>query len=224
MDRRIDKNVAGRAAESKSSLTRRHLLKAGAVAAATVLVPGMALADEWVRFAPRQSSSSGLTRARFLAPQRSLSPATAGVRSVSMYNVHTDESLNAVYYENGEYLPDALAEVNHFFRDFRANETKPIDPHLLDLLFDVHSQLDTSKPFNLVSGYRSPATNAWLASMSEGVARHSMHLEGKAADINLPGRQLSFLERVALAYRLGGVGYYPRSGFVHVDTGRVRHW
>ena len=141
-----------------------------------------------------------------------------------MYNVHTGESIDTVYYENGVYLRGALAEINHFFRDFRANEVKPIDPHLLDLLFNVHRELDTSKPFNLVSGYRTPATNARLASMSEGVARHSMHIEGRAADVNLPGRQLSFLERIALALHLGGVGYYPRAGFVHMDTGRVRRW
>jgi uncharacterized protein YcbK (DUF882 family) len=141
-----------------------------------------------------------------------------------MYNSHTGESLRTVYFENGDYVPGALTEVNYFFRDFRANEIKPIDPNLLDLLHDIHTELDTSQPFNLVSGYRSAATNAWLASQGEGVARHSMHIEGRASDINVAGRQLSFLQRIALALHLGGVGYYPRSGFVHVDTGRVRHW
>ena len=162
-----------------------------------------------------------LSGAGFVPQRRAWS---ASVRKLSLYNVHTGESLNTVYFENGEYLPGALGEVNYFFRDFRANEVKPIDPRLLDILYDIHSELETTKPFNLVSGYRSAATNAWLASQSEGVALHSMHIEGRAADINFSGRQLSFLDRIALALRGGGVGYYPRAGFVHVDTGRVRHW
>jgi len=207
--------------ESKpdKAITRRRVLKSGAIAAAAILIPGVAAADEWIRL-PETPSEPHLTRAGFPAPgRRSDRP-----RALSFYNVHTDESLNTVYFEDGSYVPGALTEVNYFFRDFRANETKAIDPNLLDLLHDIHSELDTSKPFNLVSGYRSAATNAWLAARSEGVARHSMHVEGRAADINIPGRQLSFLQRIALALRLGGVGYYPQSGFVHVDTGRIRHW
>jgi len=207
--------------ESKANkaVTRRRVLKSGAIAAAAILIPGVAAADEWIRM-PAAPSEPQVTRARFLVPgRRSDRP-----RALSFYNVHTGESLNAVYFEDGNYVPGALTEVNYFFRDFRANEIKPIDPNLLDLLHDIHSELDTNKPFNLVSGYRSPATNAWLAARSEGVARHSMHLEGRAADINIPGGQLSFLQRIALALRLGGVGYYPHSGFVHVDTGRVRRW
>jgi uncharacterized protein YcbK (DUF882 family) len=199
-------------------VTRRRLIKTGAVAAATILVPGLALADEWIRL-PENPPEPRLTPARFVVHRRTDQP-----RGLSMYNAHTGESLRAVYYENGDYIPGALTEVNYFFRDFRANETKQIDPNLLDLLHDIHTDLGTNQPINLVSGYRSAATNAWLASQGEGVARHSMHIEGRAADINIPGRQLSFLQRVALGLRLGGVGYYPRSGFVHVDTGRVRRW
>jgi uncharacterized protein YcbK (DUF882 family) len=215
MKRRLENKM-----QLTTRVTRRSLLRLGAVAAATALVPRVALAEEWMRL-PANSAPSGLTRARFIAPQRRSSESA---RTLSMYNVHTGESLKTVYWEDGNYVPGALHEVNYFFRDFRANEVKPIDPSLLDLLHYIHAELDAGKPFNLVSGYRSPATNAWLASRSEGVARHSMHVEGKASDINLPGRELSFLERVALALRLGGVGYYPRSGFVHVDTGRVRRW
>jgi uncharacterized protein YcbK (DUF882 family) len=146
------------------------------------------------------------------------------VRELSFYNVHTGERLKTVYFEKGEYVPEALLEVNYFFRDFRANEVKPIDPRLLDLLHRIQSALDTSQPFDLISGYRSPATNALLASQSEGVARHSLHMYGMASDINVQGRSLVLLQAVALALRSGGVGYYPRSDFVHVDTGRVRRW
>jgi uncharacterized protein YcbK (DUF882 family) len=205
-----------------SLISRRRLLKAGALAAAAIVVPGVAMADEWVRLPARETvTRPHWLRTRYLAPRPASS---AAVRRLSIYNVHTGERLNTVYYEDGDYIPGALNEVNYFFRDFRANEVKPIDPRLLDLLSDIHGDLGTAKPFNLVSGYRSPATNAWLATQTEGVARHSMHIEGRAADINLPGRQLSFLERVALALRVGGVGYYPRADFVHVDTGRIRRW
>ena len=220
-------------------ISRRRMLQVSAAATATILVPGVALADDWMRVnsipltsqVPARSSimksrlsagreNAGYQTARY-TPSRSSGSAT---RSLAMYNAHTGENLNLVYCENGYYVPGALHEINYFFRDFRANQIKPIDPRLLDLLHAIHQASDSSKPFNLVSGYRSPQTNAMLAAQSEGVARHSMHIEGKAADINLPGRQLSILQRIALALRFGGVGYYPQSGFVHVDTGRIRHW
>ncbi|MBV8844715.1 MAG: DUF882 domain-containing protein [Bryobacterales bacterium] len=188
------------------------LLTAGA------LLPTAAIAAEWVRL---PEHSNGLNRVlRRLMPGSKPSV----TRSVVFYNLHTSEHLSAVYFENGRYIPDALQEVNYFFRDFRVNQVKPIDPRLLDLLYELRLALDTPQPFNLISGYRSALTNAMLASRSEGVARHSMHIEGRAADINVPGRDLQQVQRVALAIQGGGVGYYPHSGFVHVDTGRVRRW
>jgi uncharacterized protein YcbK (DUF882 family) len=231
---------------SHKRISRRRMLQVSAAATATILVPGIALADDWIRvnvvpltstvpgrssimkWRPNANSPQAQTgyqqphyeSARY-TPSRSYSGAT---RSLAMYNPHTGESINLVYCENGYYVPGALNEINYFFRDFRANLVKPIDPRLLDLLHSIHQSSDASKPFNLVSGYRSPQTNAMLAAQYEGVARHSMHIEGKAADINLPGRQLSILQRIALALRFGGVGYYPQSGFVHVDTGRIRRW
>jgi len=216
------------------------MLQISAAATTAMLVPGIALADDWIRVdaVPLTSTVPGRSsimkwrananhtqphyqQARYTPPTRSYSNET---RSLAMYNPHTGENINLVYCENGYYVPGALEEINHFFRDFRANLIKPIDPRLLDLLHAIHQSSDATKPFNLVSGYRSPQTNAMLAAQFEGVARHSMHIEGKAADINLPGRQLSILQRIALAMRFGGVGYYPQSGFVHVDTGRIRHW
>jgi uncharacterized protein YcbK (DUF882 family) len=172
-------------------------LKIGAVAAAQLVVPAAALARTTVQLRPR---------------------------SLKFYNLHTGESLAATYWQDGHYIPDELDRVNYILRDFRANEIKPIDPALLDLLTRIQYQLGTNQPFNVISGYRSPATNAMLHANSEGVAKHSMHIEGKAIDICVPGRTLEQLHNVALAQRSGGVGYYPKSDFVHVDTGRVRRW
>jgi uncharacterized protein YcbK (DUF882 family) len=201
-----------------ASLTRRKVLVGGLLLTAGALLPTAAIAAEWIRL-PEQPNGVDQALRRFLPAAK---PSTA--RSAVFYNLHTSEHLSAVYFENGSYLPDALQKVNYFFRDFRANQIKPIDPRLLDLLHEIRLALDTREPFNLISGYRSPATNAMLASRSEGVARHSMHIEGRAADINVPGRDLRQVQRVALVMRGGGVGYYPHSGFVHVDTGRVRGW
>jgi uncharacterized protein YcbK (DUF882 family) len=219
-------------------ISRRRMLQVSAAATATVMLPGLALADDWIRVntVPLTSSVHGRSsimkaRPRDAQPAGGYQPVsytprsyTGATRSLAMYNPHTGENVNLVYCENDQYVPGALREINFFFRDFRANLVKEIDPRLLDLLHTIHQASDDSKPFNLVSGYRSAQTNAMLAAQHEGVARHSMHIEGKAADINLPGRQLSILQRIALAVRYGGVGYYPQSGFVHVDTGRIRRW
>jgi uncharacterized protein YcbK (DUF882 family) len=201
-----------------ASLTRRKVLRSGLLLTAGALLPTAAIAAEWVRLPER---SNGLNRAL-----RRLMPAakSRAMRTAVFYNLHTSEHLSTVYFENGRYVPDALQVVNYFFRDFRANQVKPIDPRLLDLLYEIRLALDTRQPFNLISGYRSALTNAMLASRSEGVARHSMHIEGRAADINVPGCDLRQVQRVALAMRGGGVSYYPHSDFVHVDTGRVRWW
>ena len=141
-------------------------------------------------------------------------------RSLSFHNLHTGENLKSTYWENGEYISGELDRVNYILRDFRANEIKPIDTKLLDLLVQIQHRLGTSESFQVISGYRSPKTNAMLHANSEGVASHSMHIEGKAIDISVPGRTLEQLRGAALAQRVGGVGYYPKSDFVHVDTGR----
>jgi len=145
-------------------------------------------------------------------------------RSLKFYNLHTGESLSTTYWQDGRYLPGELDRVNYILRDFRANEIKPINPALLDLLVRIQHRLGTAEPFQVISGYRSPLTNAMLHANGEGVAVHSLHIEGKAIDITVPGRSLAELRAAALAQQAGGVGYYPRTGFVHVDTGRVRFW
>ena len=156
---------------------------------------------------------------------RATSPATnTESRRLAFYHTHTAETLDVVYSEAGAYLPDALQEVHHLFRDFRTGDVHPIDPALLDILHDVQQVTGSSGRFEIVSAYRSPATNHLLASKSGGVADRSLHLQGQAIDVRLPGVSLSNLHRAGLSLARGGVGYYPASDFVHLDTGRVRRW
>ena len=145
-------------------------------------------------------------------------------RSLNLYNTHTGEHLSEVYWSHGRYRGDALNRINHFLRDHRSGESHSIDPHVLDLIAAVNHKVEGHGPIHIISGYRSPSTNAWLASNSDGVAFHSLHMQGKAVDIRLPGRSVRHVGRAAMALRGGGVGMYPASDFVHVDSGRLRHW
>ena len=145
-------------------------------------------------------------------------------RALSFNNLHTGDRADIEYWAEGRYEPDALAEINHVLRDWRNNEVHAIDPRLLDLLHVINAKLETSEPFEVISGYRSPATNAMLHAESSGVAAKSLHMKGMAIDIRVPGRALSVLHETAVALRVGGVGYYPSPDFVHVDVGRVRYW
>lgn len=145
-------------------------------------------------------------------------------RSLSFHNLHTNESLKTVYWQGGEYVDSSLGEINRLLRDHRTNEKHPMDRRLLDLLCELRLKLDTTEPLQIISGYRSPATNAMLHSQSEGVAPHSLHMDGMATDIRIRGRALALLRKTALSMNAGGVGYYPSSDFVHVDVGRVRSW
>lgn len=148
-------------------------------------------------------------------------PAT---RALSMRALHTGERLRATFFRNGRYDPVALGEFDHLLRDWRTGDVREIDRGLLDLLSLLHDRVGGSEPFHLISGYRSAATNAALAANSNGVARRSLHLQGMAADIRLPGCALRTLHQAAVDLKVGGVGLYTRSDFVHVDTGRVRYW
>ena len=149
---------------------------------------------------------------------------TSRLHELSFYNLHTGESLKTKYWAEGEYLPDAMADINHILRDFRTNLVLPIDPQLLDLLNGLPSTLGTAQPFQIISGYRSPATNFTLAANSDGAAKGSLHMQGKAIDLRIEGTALGDLHQAAMDLQGGGVGYYPKSNFVHVDVGRVRHW
>jgi uncharacterized protein YcbK (DUF882 family) len=149
---------------------------------------------------------------------------TEAARQLAFYNLHTGESLRAVYWEGGRYLEDGLAEIDYVLRDFRTGEVRSIDPKLLDLVHRLRRTMDDDEPVHVISGYRSPATNAMLARRSNGVAKNSYHVKGMAIDLRLPDRRLADLRAAAMALAGGGVGYYPKSNFVHVDTGPVRAW
>jgi len=151
------------------------------------------------------------------------SPETAE-RRLGFLNLHTGEKLDLPYWIEGDYVPESLAEINRVLRDHRTGAVAAIDIQLLDLLDRVKAALGTAQPFQVISGYRSPASNSLLATNSSGVARRSLHMEGKAIDIRIPGVQLADLRRAGLMLKGGGVGYYPGSNFVHLDVGRVRTW
>ena len=150
--------------------------------------------------------------------------AVARPRSISFHNLHTSEKLSTTYWADGQYIPESLAEINRIFRDHRNGDVLNIAPRLLDLLSELRLKLESSQPFELISGYRSPATNAMLRGQGHGVAENSLHTKGMAADIRIAGRSLALVRRAAISLKTGGVGYYPESRFVHVDIGRVRTW
>jgi uncharacterized protein YcbK (DUF882 family) len=185
--------------EPRKSFNRRSFLGYGALAAAAAMVPGRAHAAVTKR------------------PERIL----------SLFHTHTGERLQIAYCCDGVYQPEALAQLNHLLRDFRVDQEKAIDPKLFDLLHELAGTLETDRPYHVISGYRSPETNAKLrerGGVHSGVANSSLHMVGKAIDIRLPGVKLDHLRSAAAALKLGGVGFYPSSNFVHVDTGRVRYW
>ncbi len=159
-----------------------------------------------------------------VAMPRRLFAEASGTRALKFTHTHTGERLAVEYFDSGEYLPDALSTINHFLRDFRTGDVHAIDADLLDLLHRLAGMTDTSRPYQVISGYRSPATNDMLRQHSEGVAAGSLHMKGQAIDIRLADVPLVSLRQAALAAGRGGVGFYPASDFVHVDTGRVRHW
>jgi uncharacterized protein YcbK (DUF882 family) len=146
------------------------------------------------------------------------------VRRLHFEHTHTGERLAVEYARGDEYLPDALASVNRLLRDFRTGDVHAIDRDLLDVLHGLTQLTETRRPFQVISGYRSPATNSMLRRNSEGVAGRSLHMQGMAIDVRLGDVPLPKLRKAALALGRGGVGYYPASDFVHVDTGRVRFW
>jgi len=198
----------------RMEISRRSFMKFGAAAAALMMTPRLVSANispDSPPVAPTDAAPDSI-------------PDSAPERTLSFYNTRTGEEWNRVYWCQGDYVPEALEEINYLLRDHRTNEVKEIDPRLLDLLYDLNEKLNSRGPFQVVSGYRSPETNALLRRRSRRIARHSLHIEGMAVDIRLPDRNMRQLAKAAVSLQSGGVGYYPRRQFVHVDTGKVRRW
>ena len=176
-----------------------------------------------MRWSRRQFLSSAGTAA-FLVPCGVTLAGAAEPRTLKFVHTHTGEKLSACYATSAGYESLCLRQVNRFLRDFRTGESHPIDPALLDVLYDLQVAANRDDTFEVISGYRSPETNSALRSKSSGVAEHSLHMDGKAIDIRLTGFPTKKLRDHALSLRRGGVGFYASSDFVHVDTGRVRSW
>ena len=181
-----------------SRLLRRDFLKLGVLVTGTVLNPFSALA--------------------------AFDSRTKLFKNLAFYNTHTDERLEVCYFRKGKYNTEALRKINYILRDHRTGDIKAIDVQLLELLHAISITTKSQAPFHIISGYRSAATNRKLRRNSNGVASRSMHMQGKAIDIRVPDLSTKKLHRVAIKMKGGGVGYYPRSDFVHVDVGRVRYW
>lgn len=184
--------------DTSAGLSRRALL--GAFAATLVTA------------APTYSKAAGFLRG------------SGDIRRIRMYSGRTGERMDTIYWIEGAYIPEAVAEVNHFMRDWRTDGVKQIDLRTVDIMSAAHNLLDVNEPYMLLSGYRSPQTNAMLRARSRGVAKNSLHVKGQAADLRLSSRSVRQLAQAAAACKGGGVGKYSRSNFVHMDCGVVRTW
>ena len=180
----------------KFDVNRRKLLALGGVALGAAILPGQAFATL----------------------------STPRPRILTLSNLNTGESIKTEFFDGRGYIKDELSRLNHFFRDYRANKIKTIDPKLFDQIYRLQVLMGTQKPVQLISGYRSLDTNNELRAHSRGVAKQSYHTKGQAMDFHIEGLSLSNVRKAALSLKAGGVGYYPSSNFVHIDTGPVRHW
>ncbi|MDJ0686325.1 MAG: DUF882 domain-containing protein [Alphaproteobacteria bacterium] len=174
----------------------------------------------------RQALRSVAGAAAALVVSTSVAPlwARGATRGLAFEHLHTGENLTEIYWRDGTYDEAALARVDVILRDWRTDAVARMDRSLLDRLWALHQKLGSEAPYQIISGYRSPRTNAVLAAKSTGVAKKSLHMQGRAIDVALSDRSVEAIGRAAEAMRFGGVGYYPKSGFVHLDTGRVRRW
>jgi uncharacterized protein YcbK (DUF882 family) len=209
-------------ASFEAGFDRRRFLKFGSLFLISAVSPRLArgeMEDPGRPAAPAESAAEAPSEGALEVPA---SPFPE--RRISLYNARTGESLDRVYWADGGYVPDTLAEVDRLLRDHRNERVIPMDPALLDLLGDITAMLEVSVPIEVFSAYRSAETNAKLAIRSGRVARHSLHVQGKAVDIRIPGRDLKLIRDAAMELQAGGVGYYPRSGFIHIDTGPYRSW
>jgi uncharacterized protein YcbK (DUF882 family) len=188
----------GMADMGSTAVSRRGLL---GIFAATALVA-----------APTYSNAFGLLKG------------AGDIRRIRMYSGRTGEMLDTIYWIEGDYIKDAMKEINYFMRDWRSGDSMKMDARTVDIMAASHRLMDVSEPYMLLSGYRCAATNAMLRSKSRGVARNSLHMKGQAADLRLKSRSVGQMAKAAEACAAGGVGRYSRSNFVHMDCGPVRHW
>ncbi len=184
--------------QTPSAFSRRALL--GAFAATTIAA------------APTFTKAAGFLRG------------SGDIRRLRLYSARTGERIDMIYWVDGKYIKDAVQEVNHFMRDWRTNDVIQMDLRNVDIMAAAHNLMDISEPYLLLSGYRSPKTNAMLRSRSRGVAKNSLHMKGQAADLRLSSRSVGQIARAAAACNGGGVGKYSGSNFVHMDCGPVRTW
>lgn len=178
---------------------RREFLKIGMAGAAAMMIP-------------------------FLSTKSAAARNNSSAWKVSFRNTHTEESFSGVYRVGDKYLPEAFERMNYVLRDFRTQEVFPMDPHVIDIMSLVQRKMDADMPFDVLSGYRSPKTNAMLGRKSRAVASNSFHMYGQAVDLRIPDYSARKIRNIAKSLNAGGVGYYPRSNFVHVDTGEPRTW
>ena len=192
--------------DDKCLITRRALLSTGVkVALGAAIVPSVA--------SPVAASVFGSNK-----------EITRGSRRISFRNVHTGEMFSGVYRVGDKYLPDAFEQINVVLRDFRSDDVFPIDPRVIDIIYTVHEMTDQKQPYEVLSAYRCPKTNSMLRRASSGVAKTSLHMTGQAIDLRLPGVASTNSRDIAKSLKAGGVGYYRKSNFVHIDSGGVRSW
>ncbi len=182
----------------KSLITRRGVLRA--------------FAATKIEAAPTYANAAGFLRGG------------GDIRRLRMYNGRTGENMDTIYWIEGKYIKDAIKEINYFMRDWRQDLTKSMDIRNFDIMTAAHNLMDVSEPYLLLSGYRSPKTNAMLRSRSRGVAKNSLHMKGQAADLRLKSRSVSQMFKAGVSCGAGGVGRYSSSNFVHMDCGQVRSW
>lgn len=188
----------------KTSLNRRSFLGIGAATLGGVLIPSLS------NMALAANFKTGIIE--------------SGSRRLSFRNAHTGESFSGVYRVGNKYLPDSFKQINTVLRDFRTDQVYPMDPRVIDILYTVHRMTGRSTPFEIISGYRSPKTNTMLRKTSTGVAKRSLHMEGRAIDLRMEGYSTKRIRDITASLRAGGVGYYSKSNFVHMDSGDVRTW
>jgi uncharacterized protein YcbK (DUF882 family) len=202
------RRAAGHSARiANSSFGRRHVLAGSCAVLATALLPSAGLAATENAVETSIEALLGLSERRLV-----------------LYNPRTLENLDLAYWRDGRYDPTVLRAINWFMRDVRAEAAKDIDCALLDLICSMHRATESAEPFTILSGYRSKQTNHRLIEMGVHAAEHSFHIEGKAVDLRMPGFSTKGLRYLAVERQVGGIGYYPRDGFLHIDTGPIRLW